>query len=187
MQWQAPFTDGGSPITGSKITAYVNGAPVRTMTFDSPATSGTVTGLKNGTTYTFRASAINVHGVGLPSNMTAPIKVGVPSAPTGLTATPGDGRVILRWQLSSPHGAPLTGYTITLTRRSASVAPRIWRTKFPGITVALPNGTTGDVPRRRDERARVGARRAFPACSPWVRRSRRPTCRRCASRSARCA
>ena len=141
VQWRAPFTDGGSPITGSKITAYVNGVPVRTTTFDSPATTQTVTGLTNGTIYTFRAAAINAHGVGLSSNMTAPIQVGVPSPPTGLTATPGNGRAILRWQPPSPHGAPLTGYTITLTRRSASVAPRIWRTKFPRITVALPNGT----------------------------------------------
>jgi Phosphoesterase family/Fibronectin type III domain len=142
VQWTAPFTDGGSPITGYTVTAFINGAPRRTMTFNSAATSETVTGLTNGATYTFKASAINAHGVGLLSNMTSPIRVGVPAEPTLLTATPGDGKAILRWQPAADHGARINGYTITLTTRSASASPRIWRTKATGITVALPNAKT---------------------------------------------
>ena len=142
VQWTAPFTDGGSPITGYQITEYVNGVARSTVTFHSAATIETMRGLRNGVAYTFKASAINSNGVGLASHMTTPIVVGVPAPATNLTATTGNGTVALRWSPAADHGARVTGYIVTLTPHSAALPPRIWHTTGPGIRVTLPNGRT---------------------------------------------
>ena len=63
-------------------------------------TSHTVTGLVNGTEYTFQVRAENAGGKGPSSEVTATPVRGPPAAPTGLTATSGDGRVTLSWDSS---------------------------------------------------------------------------------------
>ena len=62
------------------------------------ATSHEVTGLTNGTEYTFIVRALNGAGRGAVAEVDA-TPVAVPSAPTGLTATVGDGQVALSWTL----------------------------------------------------------------------------------------
>ena len=52
VKWTAP-PDNGSPITGYVITPYIGTTPQSPRTFASTATSETVTGLTNGTTYKF--------------------------------------------------------------------------------------------------------------------------------------
>jgi hypothetical protein len=60
--------NGASPTTQFQIQALVNGEVVKTSTGVSPlATSSTVTGLTNGTTYTFRVIAVNLAGPSDPS------------------------------------------------------------------------------------------------------------------------
>ena len=69
-------------------------------------TSHTVTGLTNGTSYTFAVRAVNDSlGNGAASTVTA---VMVPTAPTGLSAAPGDGKVALSW--ADPGNATITKY-----------------------------------------------------------------------------
>ena len=61
---------------------------------DDATTSYTVTGLTNGTQYTFAVRAVNAVGNGAESSVTAkPLW----PAPTGLVATPGQGRVTVEW------------------------------------------------------------------------------------------
>jgi hypothetical protein len=72
----APPSDGGSPISSYTVTPYVGStaqAPVQVN--DGSATSTTVTGLTNGTSYTFTVSATNSIGAGpesAPSSAIAP-------------------------------------------------------------------------------------------------------------------
>jgi len=84
VSWVAP-SNGGSPITAYTVTPYVGAAaqtPV-TVTGNPPATGTTVTGLTDGTTYTFQVTASNAVGTGPPS---APSNAVTPSAPTsGIT------------------------------------------------------------------------------------------------------
>ncbi len=60
VSWAAPASDGGSPITSYTVTSSPDGLIATT----AGATSATVTGLSNGTGYTFTVSAANVVGSG---------------------------------------------------------------------------------------------------------------------------
>ena len=105
----------GSAITSYTVQAYDStGAAIsgKTCTITSPATSCTVSGLTNGSDYTFKATATN--GVGTsaesaPSSTVTP--AGVPSAPTGVSVTSGTGKVTVAWTAASANGAPITSYT----------------------------------------------------------------------------
>ena len=64
VSWTAPATN-GSTITQYIVTPYLNGTTAQaTQTFNSTATAETVTGLTNGTAYTFKVAAINSVGTG---------------------------------------------------------------------------------------------------------------------------
>lgn len=79
VTWTAP-SDGGSPITSYTITPYAAGVAQQATTISGnpPATSATITGLTNGTSYTFTVSATNAIGTGTasaPSNAVTPSSV----------------------------------------------------------------------------------------------------------------
>ena len=82
---------------------------------DAPTTSysvtvlsdGTETALANATTYTLAVRAVNPSGAGPASTGTA-TPMPAPAAPSGLSATPGDGRVTLSW--TDPGDASITKY-----------------------------------------------------------------------------
>ncbi len=65
VTWTAPATNGGSPVTGYVVTPYLNGTTAQTaQTFNSTATTETVTGLTQIDNYTFKVAAINAEGTG---------------------------------------------------------------------------------------------------------------------------
>jgi uncharacterized repeat protein (TIGR01451 family) len=65
VSWTAPASDGGSPITSYKVTALIGGAPTAiTTTVAGSTRSAFVTGLTNGTAYTFTVHATNSVGDG---------------------------------------------------------------------------------------------------------------------------
>ncbi|HEX2708309.1 MAG TPA: N,N-dimethylformamidase beta subunit family domain-containing protein, partial [Solirubrobacterales bacterium] len=53
LEWTAPASNGGSPITGYRITPYIGASAQTPTTTSTPATSAAVSGLTNGTAYTF--------------------------------------------------------------------------------------------------------------------------------------
>jgi hypothetical protein len=67
VSWQAPVNNGGSPITGYDVTPTIGGVVQQSHVFTSPALSEVITGLANGTTYTFTVSAVNGAGAGAAS------------------------------------------------------------------------------------------------------------------------
>jgi hypothetical protein len=76
VSWTAPAS-GGSPIVSYAVTPYVGSvAQAATIVSGSPpATSAVISGLSNGTTYTFTVTATNAIGTGqpsAPSNQTTP-------------------------------------------------------------------------------------------------------------------
>jgi hypothetical protein len=78
VNWQAPG-NGGSPITGYTVTPYI-GSTAQTPV-QVTGTTTQVTGLTNGTSYTFKVSATNAIGTSgqsLPSNVVIPSETPIP-------------------------------------------------------------------------------------------------------------
>ena len=74
---------------------------------DNDTTTHTVTGLTNGTRYTFELRAVNDTGDSPASTVNAR-PIAVPAAPTNLSAMPGNGQVALTWD--DPENDTITGY-----------------------------------------------------------------------------
>ena len=118
VSWTAPSSNGGSTITGYNVyegtTAGGESAtPVNGGTLIT-ATNYNVTGLTNGTTYFFTVKAVNAIGSSPASNeASATPALTVPTAPTGLMATPSNQQVALSWAApSSDGGSTITGYNV---------------------------------------------------------------------------
>lgn len=143
LAW-APAPDNGSPIEQYEIVQVATG---ESQFVDADMTSGTVTGLANGTTYTFDVFAINaagrslsrVNGSGTPADSGIAQAVD-PTTPSRVTATAGATfNAVVRWdppQVSTGSGYlvrthrgdgavlrtdPATGTQVTLTGLSGSV------------------------------------------------------------------
>jgi titin len=74
VNWIAPVSDGGSAITGYDVTRYVGGVAYGTTSV-GVVTQATVSGLTNGTTYTFRVAAKNAAGIGAKSADSNPVTI----------------------------------------------------------------------------------------------------------------
>ncbi|NDG26016.1 MAG: fibronectin type III domain-containing protein, partial [Proteobacteria bacterium] len=115
LSWNAPASNGGALITDYAIHYSTNGTTWIPFTDgESTNTTTVVTGLANGTEYTFKVAAINAAGTGSfssPSLGVTPITT--PSAPTLVTGTAGDEQVALSWTApESNGGSAITGYKI---------------------------------------------------------------------------
>ena len=147
LKWLAPASDGGSAITGYSIRASTATGFVGTTLTSSAALTGTVTGLTNGTAYTFTVSAVNAVGTGTASAASAAITpvapAGVPGAPTGVVATRGNASVKLTWVAPvSNGGSALTRYSIRAFSGATLVSTTPVATPvLTGTVTGLANGT----------------------------------------------
>ena len=80
LTWTAPASDGGAAITSYRITPYIGANAQTPVNTGSSSTGFTVTGLTNGTAYTFRVAATNAVGTGPDSAASPPITPAVPPA-----------------------------------------------------------------------------------------------------------
>src|SRR3972149_2936135 len=99
-------------------------------------TSTTISGLTNGTTYTFKVAATNAIGTGpqsAASNAVTP-SAAVPGAPTRVAATAGNASAGVSWTApGSNGGSAITNYVVT---------PYIGAAAQPGTTVGNVTSTT---------------------------------------------
>jgi hypothetical protein len=131
-----PASDGGSPITSYILVASPGGAS--TSGAGSPLT---LTGLTNGTAYTFRVKAVNAVGesaLSAASNSVTPTGATVPSAPNIGTATAGDAQATVTFTPpGSNGGSTITSYTVTSSPGNLTVTGAA----SPLTVTGLTNGT----------------------------------------------
>jgi hypothetical protein len=146
VTWTAPSS--GGPVTSYKITPYV-GSTAQTpkvITGSPPATNTKVTGLTTGTTYRFTVQAQNGNGAGpesAQSNAVTPQAAVVPSAPTGVNATPATQSASVSWTVPSSDGdSPITGYRVTPYIGSTAQTPtQVGASATSATVTGLTNGT----------------------------------------------
>jgi trimeric autotransporter adhesin len=113
------YGDGGYTITSYTVTSSPGSQSCTvTPTGTPPATYNcTVTGLTNGTSYTFTVTSTNFQGTGLPSTPSnAVVPAAVPGAPTMGTATGGNAQASVAFTApASDGGSAITSYTVTAT------------------------------------------------------------------------
>lgn len=124
----------GAPVVGRTVLSHSvdlswtapadNGAPILSYEVDfdgrhqtCPGSPCTITGLTNGTTYTFTVRAANLVGQGKQSPASVPaVPNTVPGAVTGLAASaPQDGKLQLAWNPPPDDGTPVQTYLVTWT------------------------------------------------------------------------
>ncbi len=110
VSFTAPASDGGSAVTSYTVTSSPGG-----LTATCPGSPCVVTGLTNGTSYTFTVHATNAVGDSAESSASSAVTpVSVPGAPTGVSAQPGDGQASVSFTAPADSGGlPITSYTVT--------------------------------------------------------------------------
>ncbi len=106
VSWTAP-TDEAGGVTGYRVLCTPEGGSettCKTLTGTPPSTSTTITGLTNGTAYTFRVEATNVIGYGEPSSASSAV---TPQATSTTT-------------LSVDPASPVSGEELAVTATVAS-------------------------------------------------------------------
>lgn len=110
VSFSAPVSDGGSAITSYTVTSSPGG-----KTATGASSPLMVTGLTNGTAYTFTATATNANGTGPvsgASNSVTPATI--PGAPANVTAARGNGQAFVSFSAPAfDGGIGITNYTVT--------------------------------------------------------------------------
>jgi fibronectin type 3 domain-containing protein len=149
LSWSAPGSNGGSPVTGYNVYrgTSAGGESATPIATNVTGTSFNDTSVNNGTTYYYTVAAVNAVGVSLPSNeASATPQATVPSTPSGLVASGGNGSVALSWTIpTSDGGSPITGYDVyrgtSASGESATpIATNVATNSFTDTSVT--NGTT---------------------------------------------
>lgn len=134
VTWSPPADTGTFPIIG-----YVVRAQPGAQTCSTATTTCTVTGLTNGTSYTFTVTASSAAGSGPASAASAPVTPRtIPQPPSGVVAEGGDSRATITWSPPTDDGgSPITGYRVTTIPTSQGCDP----TGTSCTITRLANGT----------------------------------------------
>ncbi|MDG6226235.1 MAG: fibronectin type III domain-containing protein, partial [Candidatus Thermoplasmatota archaeon] len=110
LSWETPLDHGGTPVTGFKV---FRGESSQEMglyaTIEGPEHTYNDTKVKNGLTYYYKVAATNAVGDGPFTEAKSARPAGIPSPPSNVQVTPGDGFIDISW--TSPEddgGDPVT-------------------------------------------------------------------------------
>ena len=145
LSWDNPSNDTITKYqystNGGTNFADIPDSDASTITYNVTVLSdGTETALSNGTTYTLAVRAVNPSGEG-PASIATATPMPEPAAPSGLSGTPGDGRVTLTW--ADPGDASITKYQYSTDGGANFIdIPDSDRSTIGYTVTALTNGDT---------------------------------------------
>ena len=127
LSWSAPTHTGGSAVTDYVVQYKASGGSWTTFSDGvTPSTGATVTGLTNGTSYTFRVSSVNGNGTGAASaessSVTPRAAQTVTWSPTNATVAASSGSVTLSPLASASGGTTITYSVVTPGTPSCAIA-----------------------------------------------------------------
>ena len=153
VNWTAPAAAAGAaPVTGYVIRTFVG--TTNTVFSTTPVgnvTTSVVTGLTNGTAYSFDVTATSAAGAGATSARSAqvtpvaPVVTTVPAAPTIGVSTAGNASVTVRWTAPvNTGGSAITGYTVRryVGTSTVATAPITVGNVTSTVITGLTNGTS---------------------------------------------
>ncbi len=139
LSWSPPSYQGDTSITGYLVTSTPAGGACAT----SGATSCVLTGLSNGTPYTFTIQASNAGGAGAVVVSPAVVPRTVPGPPVAVTATSGHEELTASWRPpASDGGAPVTGYRATAEPGGRSCTTADTTCTITGLAIGRPYTVT---------------------------------------------
>ena len=142
LNWTAPTVTGGTAITDYTVeSSSDSGTTWTAFSHDASTTASLrVTGLTNGTAYTFRVSAVNAVGTGTASATASATPVTTPTAATSVAGTAGDTQVTLTWTAPTDNGgSAITDYAVEYS----SDAGTTWTTFADGTSTTASATVTG--------------------------------------------
>ncbi len=149
LSWSTPATSGGSALTGYLVQQSTdngaNWATIRTNTV--LYRSASVSGLVGGTTYMFRAVAINAVGNSVASNAVTltPVIQGIPRPPSSVSAVVNNTSVRVSWSPVTSSFAAITDYVVEFSVNNSGVWS-VWPDGVSTATSATLTNLTPDVP-----------------------------------------
>lgn len=129
VNWTPPTATGGSPITGYAVRVFAGATLAQTTAVTGNVASAIVTGLTNGTAYTFDVAAVNVAGTSEPSARsvaTTPRSEFVP--PSVVTNPVANARSVSQTaNLTATFNEPVTGVSGTsfVLRLGTTIVPSV--------------------------------------------------------------
>ncbi|MDQ1459006.1 MAG: hypothetical protein QOI08_490, partial [Actinomycetota bacterium] len=138
IRWSPPANTNGSPVTGYIVTPYSGFVQLTPQSFPAAARSGIVTGLANGHKYSFGVTPTNARGAGVQA-LTTIITAGAPTAPTAVSASPGNASATVHWSAPANNGSAITKYVVTPYFRTNALKPVEVPAPQTSATVPLMN------------------------------------------------
>jgi hypothetical protein len=136
VSWTAPVVDGGSAITGYRVTSSLDGLTCQPQSVVT--LSCDVTGLTSGTNYTFTAIAINAIGNSVASTVSNSVS---PTAPATTTTVPASTTTVPAVTTTVPAATTTVPAATTTVPASTTTVPAS-TTTVPASTTTVPAVTT---------------------------------------------
>ncbi|AGC45888.1 hypothetical protein MYSTI_04596 [Myxococcus stipitatus DSM 14675] len=136
VSWGLSPTQPTGVLTAFEVKASPGGVLVSAV---PTARSAQVTGLANGTSYTFTVTAVYADGSRKVSSVSSSVRTSsVPGAPSWSSWKTGDQQVTLNWRVPSDGGQPIQGYSVTLSPGGQPLTTTETTVTLTGLT----NGAT---------------------------------------------
>ena len=140
LSWTAPAADGYTPITDYSVQYKSGSSWIPFIDGVSTGTTAIVSGLTNGTTYSFRVAAVNARGTGEFTATQTSVPATVPGAPTSLAATGSGTSRTLTWTApASTGGTAITDYVVEFKPSTDAT----WTTFADAVTATTGATVTG--------------------------------------------